>query len=59
LNLSQLPRQLNAVDCPIIIAGPAVSIHHAKLSTDVSMTNVTWAEDPLCAHAELNRRALL
>jgi len=59
LNLSQLPRQLNAVDCPIIIAGPAVSIHHARLSTDVSMTNVTWAEDPLCAHAELNRRALL
>ncbi|WP_434558617.1 MerR family transcriptional regulator [Pseudomonas sp. Z4-20] len=59
MNLSQLPKLLSAIDCPIVIAGPAVSIHHAKLSTGVSMMNVSWAEDPLAAHRELSRRALL
>lgn len=59
LNLSQLPKLLSGIDCPIIIAGPAASIHQAKLSTGVSMIAVSWAEDPLSAHRELSRRKLL
>lgn len=59
LNLSQLPRLLGAIDCPIIIAGPAASIHHARLSTGVSMIDVSWAEDPLSAHRELIRREII
>lgn len=59
LNLSQLPKLLGAIDCPIIIAGPAASIHHARLSTGVSMTGVSWAEDPLSAHRELSRREII
>ena len=59
LNLSQLPRLLSGIDCPIVIAGTPASIHHARLSTSVAMMNVTWAEDPLAAYRELSRRALL
>jgi DNA-binding transcriptional MerR regulator len=59
LNLSQLPRLLSGLDCPIIIAGPAASIHQAKLSASAAMSNVSWAEDPLSAHRELSRRELL
>ncbi|MBJ2346123.1 MULTISPECIES: MerR family transcriptional regulator [Pseudomonas] len=59
LDLSQLPRLLNAIDCPIIIAGPAASIHQARLSTGVSTLDVSWAEDPLAAYRELSRRELL
>lgn len=59
LNPSQLPRLLNGIDCPVIIAGSATSIHHASLSTGAAMPNVSWAEDPLSAHRELRRQALL
>ncbi|WP_434601826.1 MerR family transcriptional regulator [Pseudomonas sp. Z4-7] len=59
LNLSQLPRLLSGLDCPIIIAGPAASIHQAKLSASAAMSNVSWAEDPLSAQRELSRRELL
>ncbi|WP_434698841.1 MerR family transcriptional regulator [Pseudomonas sp. D1-1] len=59
LNLSQLPRLLSGLDCPIIIAGPAASIHQAKLSASAAMSNVSWAEDPLSAYRELSRRELL
>jgi hypothetical protein len=59
LNLSQLPRLLSGLDCPIIIAGPAASIHQAKLSASAAISNVSWAEDPLSAHRELSRRELL
>jgi len=59
LNLSQLPRLLNGIGCPTIIAGSAASIHHARLSTGVAVKDVTWAEDPLAAFRELSRRALL
>jgi DNA-binding transcriptional MerR regulator len=59
MNLSQLPRLLNGIDCPIIVAGTAASIHHAKMSTGVSMKDIAWAEDPLSAYRELGRRALL
>ena len=59
INLSQLPRLLGAIDCPIIIAGPAASIHHARLSTGVATVDVSWAEDPLSAYRELSRRELL
>jgi hypothetical protein len=58
INLSVLPKLLGGIDCPIIIAGPAASIHHARLSTSVSMIDVSWAEDPLSAHRELSRRKL-
>lgn len=59
LNLSQLPKLISGVDCPIIIAGPAASIHHARLSTGISTDNLTWAEDPLSAYRELSRRELI
>ncbi|MDF2491103.1 MAG: Transcriptional regulator, MerR family, associated with photolyase [Pseudomonas sp.] len=59
LNLSQLPRLLSGLDCPIIIAGPAASIHQARLSASAAISNVSWAEDPLSAHRELSRRELL
>ncbi|WP_335945593.1 MerR family transcriptional regulator [Pseudomonas sp. G166] len=59
LNLSQLPKLLNGIDCPIIIAGPAAAIHHSQLSTGLSMSDVSWAEDPLSAHRELSRKKLL
>lgn len=59
LNLSQLPRLLNGIDCPIFIAGTAASIHHARLSASDSMKDITWAEDPLSAYRELSRKALL
>jgi DNA-binding transcriptional MerR regulator len=59
LNLSQLPRLLGGLDCPIIIAGPAASIHQARLSASAAMSNVSWAEDPISAHRELSRRELL
>jgi DNA-binding transcriptional MerR regulator len=59
MNLSQLPRLLNGVDCPIIIAGTAASIHHAKSPAGGSMKDIIWAEDPLSAYRELSHRALL
>ncbi|MGN8342296.1 MerR family transcriptional regulator [Pseudomonas sp. SMV71] len=59
INLSQLPKLLGAIDCPIVIAGPAASIHQARLSTGVSMIDVSWAEDPLSAHRELSRREII
>lgn len=59
MNLSQLPRLLSGLDCPITIAGPAASIHQARLSASAAMSNVSWAEDPLSAHRELSRRELL
>ncbi|MDO7897383.1 MerR family transcriptional regulator [Pseudomonas citrulli] len=59
INLSQLPRLLVGIACPIIIAGPAASIHQARLSTGVSTIDVAWAEDPLSTYHELSHRALL
>ncbi|WP_413792617.1 MULTISPECIES: MerR family transcriptional regulator [unclassified Pseudomonas] len=58
INLPQLPRLLSGIDCPVIIAGPTALLHHAQLSTGASMTQVSWAEDPLSAHRELSRREL-
>lgn len=59
LNQSQLPKLLSGLDCPIIVAGPAASIHQAGWSTGAVPSNVSWAEDPLSAHRELTRRELL
>jgi DNA-binding transcriptional MerR regulator len=60
LNLSQLPRLLNNIDCPKLIIGPTVRIHSAELSVSVSeVAGLTLAEDPLTAHAELQRLGLI
>jgi hypothetical protein len=60
LNLSQLPRLLNNIDCPKLIIGPTVRIHSAELSVSVSeVAELTLAEDPLTAHAELQRLGLI
>ncbi|MBV4524250.1 MerR family transcriptional regulator [Pseudomonas sp. SWRI74] len=60
INLAQLPKLLNNVSCPKMIAGPTVCIHHAELSARTSqMTDLYLAEDPLLAHQALVQCGLL
>lgn len=60
LNLSQLPRLLNNIDCPKLIIGPTVRIHSAELSVSVSeIPGLTLAEDPLTAQTALQRLDLI
>jgi DNA-binding transcriptional MerR regulator len=60
LNLSQLPRLLNTLDCPKLIIGPTVRIHSAELSVCVSeVAGLTLAEDPLTAQTALQRLDLI
>lgn len=60
LNLGQLPRLLNAIDCPKLIIGPTVRIHSAELSVSVSeVAGLTLAEDPLTAQTALQRLDLI
>jgi DNA-binding transcriptional MerR regulator len=60
LNLSQLPRLLHNIDCPKLIIGPTVRIHSAELSVSVGeVAGLSLAEDPLTAHAELQRLGLI
>ncbi|WP_296182357.1 MerR family transcriptional regulator [Pseudomonas sp. UBA1879] len=60
LNLSQLPRLLNSIDCPKLIVGPSVRIHSAELSGSVSeIHGLTLAEDPLTAQTALQRLDLI
>ncbi|MDR7284671.1 DNA-binding transcriptional MerR regulator [Pseudomonas corrugata] len=60
INLSQLPRLLNGVSCPKMIAGPTVRIHHAELSARTAgIDDLSFAEDPLSAHQELVLRGLI
>ncbi|MBD8574803.1 MerR family transcriptional regulator [Pseudomonas syringae] len=60
LNLGQLPRLLGNIDCPIVISGPAVVIHHDDLSAaTATITHLSLTRDPLEAHSELNRLGLI
>jgi hypothetical protein len=60
MNLSQLPKLLNGVSCPKMIAGPTVCIHHTELSARTfKITDLFLAEDPLAAHQGLIQRGLI
>ncbi|MCL9801661.1 MerR family transcriptional regulator [Pseudomonas sp. rhizo66] len=60
MSLAQLPKLLNGVNCPKILVGPTVCIHHAELSVKTSeMADVFLAEDALLAHQELVQRGLI
>lgn len=59
INLVQLPKLLNGVSCPKMIAGPTVCIHHAELSLKTSeIADLSLAEDPLSAHRQWAQRGL-
>ncbi|WP_277591848.1 MerR family transcriptional regulator [Pseudomonas chlororaphis] len=54
INLRQLPRLLGSLDCPVLIVGPAVSIHPAELAIcTTEIANLHLATDPLSAHQAL------
>jgi DNA-binding transcriptional MerR regulator len=60
MNLAHLPKLLNGISCPKLIAGPAVSIHHAELSARTfKIADLLLAEDPLSAHQVLVQRGLI
>jgi MerR family transcriptional regulator, light-induced transcriptional regulator len=60
LNLGQLPRLLNNVECPKLIVGPTVLIHSDELVSAVGeVTGLTLAEHPLAAHTVLQRLGLI
>ncbi|KAB0487561.1 DNA-binding transcriptional regulator, MerR family [Pseudomonas reinekei] len=60
INLSQLPKLLNNVNCPKMIVGPTVCIHHAELSVTTSeIADLYLAEDPLLAHQALVQCGLI
>ncbi|VVN29788.1 hypothetical protein PS862_05596 [Pseudomonas fluorescens] len=60
MNLSQLTKLLNSVNCPKMIAGPTVYIHHTELSARATeIADVLLAEDPLSAHQNLVQRGLI
>ncbi|MFJ3371230.1 MerR family transcriptional regulator [Pseudomonas sp. NPDC086251] len=60
INLAQLPKLLNGISCPKMIAGPTVCIHHAELSArTTTIADVFLAEDPLSAHQDLVQRGLI
>ncbi|ROL91905.1 MerR family transcriptional regulator [Pseudomonas chlororaphis] len=54
INLRQLPRLLGGLDCPVLIVGPAVSIHPAELAIcTTEIANLHLAADPISAHQAL------
>ncbi|KAA5838593.1 MerR family transcriptional regulator [Pseudomonas chlororaphis] len=60
INLRQLPRLLGGLDRPVLIVGPAVSIHHAELAIcTTEIANLHLAADPLSAHQALTGLGLL
>ncbi|VEF12817.1 MerR family transcriptional regulator [Pseudomonas fluorescens] len=60
MNLAQLPKLLNAVNCTKMIVGPTVCIHHAELSARTSeIADLYLAEDALSAHQALIQRGLI
>ena len=60
LNTQQFPKLLSGVDCPIVIAGPAVRIHFDVLSVStIKIAGLCLANDPIEAHQRLNRLGLL
>jgi DNA-binding transcriptional MerR regulator len=60
LNLAQLPRLLQNIECPTLIIGPTVRIHSAELSVSASeIAGLTLAEDPLTAQTALQHLGLI
>lgn len=60
LNLTQLPRLLANIPCPVVLGGPAVRIHGAELlACTRQITGLAVAQDPLSVQTELNRLALI
>lgn len=60
LQLGQLTKLLAGVECPKMIAGSAVCIHHAELSVRTTeMADLYLAEDALSAHQVLVQRGLI
>jgi hypothetical protein len=60
MQLAQLPKLLANVNCPTLIAGPTVHIHHTELSARTAQTaDLFLAEDPLAAHQALLERGLI
>jgi DNA-binding transcriptional MerR regulator len=60
LNTQVLPRLLSGIECPILIAGPTVSIHFDLLSvTTTEIAGLYLAHDPVEAHQRLSQLGLL
>ena len=60
LNLLQLPKLLNAMTCPLVIAGPTVCIHHDELAVSTTeIAGLSLAHDPIEAHQRLSQLHLL
>ncbi|MFJ7883582.1 MerR family transcriptional regulator [Pseudomonas sp. NPDC096917] len=59
LNLLQLPKLLNAMTCPMLIAGPAVCIHQDELAVSTTeIAGLSLANDPIEAHQRLSQLRL-
>ena len=56
LNLENLRKMLTGADCPLLLAGPAASIHSDEL---VDFAQLTCATDPLHVYASLLKLNLL
>ena len=59
LNTHQLPRLLQGIDCPILIAGPTVCIHFDQLSVSTTeIAGLYLAHNPVEAHQRLSHLGL-
>ena len=60
LNTQVLPRLLSGIECPILIAGPTVSIHFDLWAvTTTEIAGLYLAHDPVEAHQRLSQLGLL
>ena len=60
MQLAQLPKLLANVNCPTLIAGPTVHIHHTELSALArDIPELFVAQDPLSAHQLLIQRGIV
>lgn len=59
LNLQHLPKLLSAITCPVLIAGPSVSIHNDELAvSSAESAALSLAKDPIEAHQRLSQLRL-
>lgn len=60
LNLAQLPRLLQNIECPKLLIGPTVRIHSTELAASGDeLAGLTLAEDPMSAHIALQQLGLI
>ncbi|WP_455807904.1 MerR family transcriptional regulator [Pseudomonas koreensis] len=60
LNVTQLPRLLANITCPVVLGGPTVQIHNAELLVQASeISGLTLAHDVLSAQIELGKLGLI